>query len=107
MFFVLHVPPCKILNLWPFCLFVITLDFEKEGHKIQFPWPHGRVCTLVLPDPGFGAMSHLHKMSFMLCFLWNMTFGASGKHCDNSGELVKLSLCFFKIKDNLEIWGCH
>ena len=34
---------------------------------------------------------NLHKMSFMLRFLRYMTFGASGKHCDNSGELVKIS----------------
>ena len=50
-------------------------------------------------------MSDLRKMSFMLRFLRYMTFGASGKHCDNSGELVKMSLCFFKIKDNLENLG--
>ena len=52
-------------------------------------------------------MSDLHKMSFMLRFLRYMTLSASRKHCDNSGEPVKMSLCFFKIKDNLEIWGCH
>ena len=46
-------------------------------------------------------MSDLHKMSFTLRFLQYMTFGASGKHCDNSGEPVKMPLCFFKIKDKI------
>ena len=40
MFFVLHVPPCKILNFWPFYLFVITLDFEKKDIKYNF---HGHM----------------------------------------------------------------